>query len=69
MKKLAGIAVVLVAAGFGAFWALTRPASLPAQTLSQLRAHPADAAHGEAVFWAGGCASCHASPALEATST
>ncbi|MCB1397387.1 MAG: cytochrome c [Rhodobacteraceae bacterium] len=66
MKKLAGIAVVLVAAGFGAFWALTRPASLPAQTLAQLRAHPADAAHGEAVFWAGGCASCHASPALEA---
>jgi len=66
MKKLAGIAVLLVAAGLGAFWALTRPASLAAQTLAQLRAHPADATHGEAVFWAGGCASCHAAPGLEA---
>lgn len=66
MKRLAGIAVLLLAAGFGAFWALTRPASLPARTLAQLRAHPADAAHGEAVFWAGGCASCHTAPGLEA---
>lgn len=69
MKRLAGIAVVLVAAGLALFWWLTRPATLSAETLALLRAHPADAARGEAVFWAAGCASCHTDPALDSTAT
>ena len=65
MRKLAGIGVLLVGIGFALFWALTRPATLTDQTLSILATHPADALRGEAVFWAAGCASCHAAPGLE----
>jgi mono/diheme cytochrome c family protein len=61
--------VVLVAAGLALFWGLTRPATLSAETLALLRAYPADAARGEAVFWAAGCASCHSDPALDSTAT
>lgn len=54
---LAGVAVV-IAAGAGGAWALTRPAPLPESAWSNLGA--ADMANGERLFWAGGCASCHA---------
>ena len=53
-KKLAiGLLPVLLLA---AFW-LTRPV-----TRAELPAHTPDAVAGERIFWAGGCASCHASP-------
>jgi len=42
--------------GFGAFWFFTRPAVLAADQLAGLTG---DAARGEPVFWATGCASCH----------
>lgn len=45
-------------AGFGAFWLLTVPRGLSEAELSALP--EGDAARGETVFWAGGCASCHA---------
>lgn len=52
MKKGAALLAVAVIAG----WWLTRP-----QTISDLPEHQPDATAGEQVFWAGGCASCHAS--------
>jgi mono/diheme cytochrome c family protein len=40
-------------------YAVTAPSALSAD---ELPSHTPDAAAGERVFWAGGCASCHASP-------
>jgi mono/diheme cytochrome c family protein len=42
-----------------AAWWVTAPSTLSAQSLTD---HVADAVAGERVFWAGGCASCHATP-------
>lgn len=67
MRRLAAAIVGLGLAGLAGFWVLTRPASLSAETLTLLADHPADAARGEAVFWAAGCASCHAAPGVAAT--
>ena len=44
------------------FGFLTQPDRLPEGTLAGL---VGDAGRGEAVFWAGGCASCHAAPGAE----
>jgi mono/diheme cytochrome c family protein len=57
---VAVLAVVLGAAGV--FWGLTRPDPLPANAMAGLTG---DAKHGEQVFWAGGCASCHAAKGAE----
>ena len=46
-------------AGGAAFWVLTDPVTAP---VSATEGIAADIARGEAVFWAGGCASCHAAP-------
>ena len=54
MRRLAIFIVALVAA---AWWAIA-PSRLGADHLPE---HTADAAAGERLFWAGGCASCHAS--------
>lgn len=55
------LACVMLAVATGvAFWLLTAPQRLDASTLAALGA--GDAARGEQVFWAGGCASCHAAP-------
>lgn len=53
MKKGAAFIAVAIIAG----WWLTRP-----QTNPELPAYEPSAAAGEQVFWAGGCASCHATP-------
>lgn len=50
-----GIAVL----GLAAFWILTIPSTVPA---SALGAHTPDLANGKEMFYAGGCASCHAVP-------
>lgn len=47
-------AVVIVAA-----WWITRPQTIAAEDLPD---HAPDPQAGERIFWAGGCASCHASP-------
>lgn len=52
---LAGIAAIAVAAGL---W-LSRPRPVTPDLIAGLTG---EAARGEAVFWAGGCASCHAAP-------
>lgn len=62
---LAGAAALVGLVGFGL---LTRPAELPAATRAALADHPADPAAGEQVFWAAGCAGCHAPAGLDLSS-
>ena len=67
MRRLAAAVAGLAVLGGGVFWALTRPSGLDADTRRALLAHAADPARGEQVFWAGGCAGCHAAPGLTMT--
>ena len=52
------IAALLVAIATGAWW-LTEPRTIAADELPE---HKPDPSAGASLFWAGGCASCHASP-------
>lgn len=58
LKTTKLLIAVLAALLLLAAW-LTRPNPLD---LEHLPAHQADAIAGERIFWAGGCASCHATP-------
>ena len=51
--------VALIAVIFLAAWWLTQPRTIAPDDLPD---HESDPAAGERIFWAGGCASCHASP-------
>ena len=65
MKRLAlglGLAVV---AGAGVAFVLTAPQPVASERLETIAALDGDAAAGETLFWAGGCASCHAAPGAE----
>lgn len=55
MRRLAAALLVLVLLA-AAGWVLTAPRRLPDAAMAGLQG---DAARGAAVFWAGGCASCH----------
>lgn len=55
-----GWLVVLCLAAAAAFWLLTMPRGLSDAELASIPV--GDAARGETMFWAGGCASCHAAP-------
>ena len=59
MRKLLGVLAVCVLLGAAVGWFLTRPAPLDPQFAA---GHAADAANGQLVFAAAGCASCHAAP-------
>jgi mono/diheme cytochrome c family protein len=59
VTRLLGLGVVLIAGAAAAGWAVTRPATLPASATADLTGDPV---RGEWVFWASGCASCHAAP-------
>jgi len=59
MRRLLAAALALALAGAGAFWWLTEPERVDAAALPD---HAPDLANGERMFWAGGCASCHAAP-------
>lgn len=59
MRKLTYTAATLALLGGAAFFGLTRPSHVAATDYAGLTG---DAARGEAVFWASGCASCHAAP-------
>lgn len=63
LRKLAAALVVFAIAGGLVFWLLTTPERLDAVALEQAPA--GDLARGEMIFWAGGCASCHAAPDSE----
>lgn len=57
MRKLLIAAAGILAIGFAAFWIITAPASVPA---SALPPRTPDLENGKVMFYAGGCASCHA---------
>ena len=59
LRKLFLFAIVAAVVGAGVFWFVTIPATVPA---SALGAHTPDPANGKTIFYAGGCASCHATP-------
>jgi mono/diheme cytochrome c family protein len=64
MRRLKRVAAALVIlGGAGAAWLLSAPVRLDAHALAQLG--PGDAARGERIFHAGGCASCHVRPKAE----
>ncbi|KPP87777.1 MAG: Cytochrome c, mono- and diheme variant [Rhodobacteraceae bacterium HLUCCO07] len=54
--------VILALIGTAAFWIVTRPAQVDEARLDQFTP---DAERGETVFWAAGCAGCHAAPDAE----
>lgn len=62
MYLLLRLVALLAVIGGGVFWFVTRAQPLPEDTFAGLTG---DAARGERVFWAGGCASCHAAPGAE----
>lgn len=61
--KLCVAGVAAVAAGAAVAYAVTMPDPHPAGYWADLGAP--DLAHGETLFWAGGCASCHAAKGAE----
>ena len=58
-RKILAVLVLLAVIGTAAFWFLTIPASVPA---SALGSHVPSLENGKVIFYAGGCASCHATP-------
>ena len=58
MRKFAAALVFLAIAAVAVFWLLTKPSRLPAEQVAAMET--GDPARGERIFWAGGCASCHA---------
>lgn len=65
MKRLAlGLGVAAIA-GAGIAWMLTAPQPLDDGRLEAIATIDGDAAAGETLFWAGGCASCHANPGAD----
>lgn len=58
MKKALIVLVVLAVIAAGAGWGLSAPTRMTEQQAAALKT--GDPVKGELVFWAGGCASCHA---------
>ena len=62
-RKLVVVGTVVIAPlALAAFWFLTIPETVPASALGP---HTPDLANGKTMFYAGGCASCHAVPKQE----
>ncbi len=59
MRKLVMLLVAAAIVGAGVFWVITEPSTISA---SALPAYAPNAANGKTIFYAGGCASCHATP-------
>jgi mono/diheme cytochrome c family protein len=59
LRKLVLLAVLAAVIGLGIFWFVTIPATVPASALPN---RTSDLANGKEMFFAGGCASCHATP-------
>ena len=58
-RKLLALVALAAVIGAGVFWIVTIPATVPASALAP---RTADAANGREMFYAGGCAACHATP-------
>ena len=63
LRKLAITALALGGAGAAVFWWLTEPERIGPDAMAALGT--GDAARGQRIFDAGGCASCHAKPKAE----
>lgn len=64
MKRLVSGLIVLALIGAAGFWIVTSPtafALVRGRTFASLNAAP-NLENGKTIFWAGGCASCHAIP-------
>lgn len=59
LRKLIILAVILAVIAAAAFWFITMPARVSASTLP---AYAPNLENGKTMFYAGGCASCHAIP-------
>ena len=59
VRRLVVLALVAGVAGLIVFWFITTPATVPANALA---AYTPDLANGKTMFYAGGCAACHATP-------
>ena len=59
LRKLFLLAVAAAIVGLVAFWVLTIPGTVPASALGP---HTPNLDNGKTMFFAGGCASCHATP-------
>ena len=59
LRKLVVLALIAAVVGFGVFWVVTIPATVPASALPQ---RTPDLDNGKTMFLIGGCASCHATP-------
>jgi len=62
LRKLIAVAAIAAISGLAAFWFLTEPETVPAIALGP---HAPNLANGKEMFYAGGCASCHAVPKQE----
>ncbi len=62
LRKLVILAVIAALVGLGIFWFITIPGTVPASALGP---HTPNLDNGRALFFAGGCASCHATPNQE----
>lgn len=59
MRRVLGILAGLAVLGLAVFWFLTAPKTVPPAAIEGLSG---DVTRGETVFYAAGCASCHAAP-------
>lgn len=59
LRKLFVLAVLAAVVGLGVFWVVTIPATVPASALAP---YTPKLDNGRTMFFAGGCASCHAVP-------
>src|SRR5260221_4436385 len=59
LRKLVMLVVILAVIGAAAFWCITMPATVSADALGS---YTPDLDNGKTMFYAGGCASCHATP-------
>jgi mono/diheme cytochrome c family protein len=62
LRKLVVAAAIAAISGLAGFWFLTEPETLPTSALGP---HTPNLANGKEMFYAGGCASCHAVPKQE----
>ncbi len=65
MRRLFLALVLLILVAAGAAWWMSRPQPVPQARLEAIAAVEADASRGEQVFYASGCASCHAADDAE----
>lgn len=59
LRKLVLPVLLAAVVGFAVFWLITQPATVPQSALGP---HQVNLENGKEMFFAGGCASCHATP-------